>query len=345
MLTVLQVTTDMERGGVPRIVTRITSHLTTRGCRVLVAAPPGPMENQVEGPFIPMQELASRHPISMLIASSRLRSMLDHERVDIVHVHQRRAALIAQIAAANRPIQIVEHVHSLFGDNKLLSFRSRMLIAVGTVVRDRLVRHYGRSPDRVEVVFNGVPASAAATRDQIDGRPLSVLGVGRLVPEKDPAYFANFVAGLKAAVPVEATWIGDGPLMYKMSAEFPDVRWYGFASDPSTFLSRADVVVSSSTREGLPLSLLEAIAAGCAVVARDAGSVRDIVRNDWNGLLFPQEVSPDNAAKALIAKSQRFRRLQLWGANGRALHLERFTEESMVDGVERVYAKVRPGAT
>jgi glycosyltransferase involved in cell wall biosynthesis len=101
-------------------------------------------------------------------------------------------------------------------------------------------------------------------------------------------------------------------------------------------LAEADLLVLSSHREGLSNAILEAMAAGRAVVASDVGGNPELVVHGHTGLLYP---SDDDAALAaaireLLSNPERRRRM---GEAGRARVEERFTLPSMVSQMERIY--------
>jgi len=64
---------------------------------------------------------------------------------------------------------------------------------------------------------------------------------------------------------------------------------HGRQANVETYLQQSDIYVSASKTEGLPLSILEAMACGLPIVATDAGGTRDIVHNGENGYLIPLE--------------------------------------------------------
>lgn len=98
-------------------------------------------------------------------------------------------------------------------------------------------------------------------------RPLAV-AIGRLCPQKDPAFFARAAA---AGPSLDWVWIGDGDLDLRRMLEGAGVRVTGWLERPeiSRLLSEAGVYVHTAAWEGAPLALLEAVGAGLPVAARD----------------------------------------------------------------------------
>ena len=116
------------------------------------------------------------------------------------------------------------------------------------------------------------------------------------------------------------------------------VRVHGWvdARRRDELLARAAVFVLPSHAEGLPMGLLEAMAAGCPVVASSVGGIPDVVRHGVNGLLIPagDTQALADAIRRLVEDPQFARRL---GAAARATIAARFTTERMVERIEQLY--------
>ncbi len=120
------------------------------------------------------------------------------------------------------------------------------------------------------------------------------------------------------------------------------VEWVGHRSDIPELLAQSHIVCLPSYREGLPLSLIEAAASGRPIVTTDVTGCREIVRDGWNGLLVPPKdpvALADALQKLLLAPALR----REMGANGRALVLEKFTQELVIRQTLEVYKAVMAG--
>jgi len=167
--------------------------------------------------------------------------------------------------------------------------RSTRVIAVSDAVRDHVVT-LGVDPSSIDVVVNGVDAerfSPAAT----DGGALRIAFVGRLIANKAPLELLDAVAAIDEPE-VEILVAGAGPLAdeIEMRARADRrIRVLGHLSDPQDVLNTSEIFVRTSTTEGRSLAILEAMAAGCAVVVSDIAANAEMVRHGETGLLVPPD--------------------------------------------------------
>lgn len=154
-------------------------------------------------------------------------------------------------------------------------------------------------PNGVEIPADASPAERDATRADIGApadRPLCLF-VGRLVPQKN---LDCLIAAMAALAPEQRPWLaiaGDGPLrehvrsLAAASGVDGDIRLLGERSDATRLMQAADFLVLPSHFEGLSNSLLEAMAAGCPVIASAVGGTPELIEHGRTGLLFPSNDS------------------------------------------------------
>jgi len=112
----------------------------------------------------------------------------------------------------------------------------------------------------------------------------------------------------------------------------------GPVEEMSDFYSALDVCVLNSTREGLPLCLLEAMSFGIPVVATDVGGVGELIA-DGAGLLVPPQ-APQALASALRSLAVQPERAQELGRNGKSRIRESYSIDHMVDRYVELYREV-----
>jgi len=189
---------------------------------------------------------------------------------------------------------------------RLLYPRADALLAVSEAIGDELVRIAPALAGRVRVLPNpvvdaGFAARAAGAPDhpwfapgRAEGSPPVVLGIGRLAPQKDFATLLEAVAEVARTRPVRLAILGDGPERDRLARRIAGLDLGavailpGAVPDVAPWLGAADLFVLSSAWEGMPGALVEAMAAGCPVVATDCpGGGRAILAGGALGPLVP----------------------------------------------------------
>ena len=232
---------------------------------------------------------------------------------------------------------------------RLTSPLADRIVAVSRAIARDLVARYGVDAARTVVVHNGIdawafraarePAVVRAALGLGDGRRVIVMA-GRMTPQKGWDVLLEAAARLRAVrADVACVCVGDGPLspaLARRAAELElDARFTGARDDVADLLGCADVVVLASRSEGLPFTLLEAMALGKPVVATRVGGVPEVVEDGRSGRLVPRE---DPAALATaIADVLDSPEAAAMGARGRARVEREFTLDGMVRALEAVY--------
>ena len=204
-----------------------------------------------------------------------------------------------------------------------------------------------RNP-RIVVIANAVEMPAASAARE----PALIAFAGRLTAAKGVPELLRSAAALAERFPaLRVECAGDGDLAaLRAEAEALGIQqrvefrgWIG-DREREELLARATVFVLASHAEGLPVSLLEAMAAGCPVIASAVGGIPDIVSDGFNGLLVP----PGDASTLARAIERLLADRSLAFAMGRAARAtiaRRFTADRAVELVGRLYAElgVKPG--
>jgi glycosyltransferase involved in cell wall biosynthesis len=290
---------------------------------------------------------------------------LQQLRPVIVQSHGARSNVYTRLAARYAGVPIVlSTVHNSLFDYEVAGWRRRLyvlaerltspladrIVAVSEAIARDLVERYRIDAGRTVVVHNGIdawafrPARGAATvraELRVPGDRHVILMAGRMTAQKGWDVLLEAAARL-AAVRTDLFWllVGDGPLraaLTRRAAELAvPVSFTGARADMADVLGCADVVVLASRSEGLPFTLLEAMALGKPVVATRVGGVPEVVEDGRSGRLVPRDDAA--ALAAAVAAVVDAPDAVAMGARGRVRVQTAFTLDGMVRGIERVYA-------
>jgi glycosyltransferase involved in cell wall biosynthesis len=309
--------------------------------------------------FAPLVELPMRSRFDLRPAV-KLARHIRREHYMLVHTHSPRAALVGCLAAAMAGVPMVHHMHGQTSTElnrrwfcRLSATIERLTVrrAATIVVSASLYRHLrtsGYARRAVYLVPNGVralgelpPIPAGMHREWTIG----TLALFR--PRKGIESLLEALALLRSqGLPVRLRAVGgfetDGyereakRFAHRLGLERA-VDWTGFRRDVNAELSAMDVfVLPSLISEGMPMSILEAMAAGVPVVGTHVDGVTDLIRDGIDGLLAAPG-DPTDLARVL---AQIIRGEVAWPAMRAAAHqrhAEEFSEESMAAGVAGVY--------
>ncbi len=314
----------------------------------------------------PVHHLQRRSGLN-LGSSNRLATLLRRERVDVIHAHQFGPffyGATARLLASRPGLVMTEHgrsfpdpprrTHFLF--NRAVLRRDDRIIAVGEDVRRALIDNEGFAPGRVEVVYNGVDTGAFADSARhreavrrevgVGAGAVVLMQVARLDAIKDHATAVRAVGRAAGRRPdVRLVLVGEGPEagpiddLIRGLGLGENVLRLGIRTDVARLLGAADAVLLTSRSEGIPLTLIEGMAAGLPVVATRVGGVAEVVVDGQTGLLAPAGDADALAARILRLADDRDLRERL-GRAGRVRARASFDEGRMIAAYDRIYGEV-----
>jgi glycosyltransferase involved in cell wall biosynthesis len=213
-------------------------------------------------------------------------------------------------------------------------------VAVSEATADSIAREAGLRRERMHVVRNGVSEPAGGTMELGPSRPV-VGGMGRLDRQKG---FDVLVDALALLPGVSAVVAGDGPERGALERRAHDrgiedrFTLLPWTAETGPFLRALDLFLLPSRYEGLPLALLEAMAAGTPVVAADVGAVNEAVVAGTSGLLVPPDDAPALAAAVRQLLDDEAARKRL-AAGAREAWRSQFTAERMQESYLDVFTE------
>lgn len=373
LLKILHVAVPGRAGGLERVVEALAVGHHRRGHEVTVATLRLGQEARLP-PFVDLLRSAgvSVHVLRLTrLAYARehceIASLCRAIRPDVVHTHGPRTDIVDRWAAARVGIPTVTTVHgpSMMGGLKgafyeWLQRRNYRLfdavVAVSTQLRDAAIAD-GVPPERVHYVpnawgglYEALPRESARRALGIEDAAAVVGWVGRFIPVKGGDLFLDAVSRLPEPRPL-AVMIGSGPEADTLRRQSERlglgaiVRFHSDISDAGRYFAAFDTYVLTSRSEGLPIVLLEAMAARTPIVATRVGGIPDAL-SDADGWLVPP--SDPAALAAAIADSLRDRGIGTARAERAADRLAtEFAYDTWLERYEAVYraARERCGAS
>jgi glycosyltransferase involved in cell wall biosynthesis len=225
--------------------------------------------------------------------------------------------------------------------------RAARIVAISQGIAAELQEALHLPPTKFTVIHNPLvmPNLPQREADWVKERPLQIVAVGRLVPQKNFPLLLRAVARVGKIRQVQLTILGEGeqrPFLETLVDELGltfSVTFPGFQPDPFVHVSRADIFVLSSDFEGFANVVVEAMAVGTPVIATDCPyGPAEILQNDRYGLLVPpgDETALANTILALLEdESERLR----YGRLGRE-RAAAYTVERIVPQYEGLFQQV-----
>jgi len=322
----LQVAYKSTISGGEKVLFDLASSLRRRGHEVFAVCPdPGQLPEKLAAEQIPVKIIPFRKTFD-LRAAKRLAGFIREEKIEVLHSHGMLTNIIARTAGrlARVPVSVsTEHLTLELARGgrgkgrgerlkaryyrRLDNFTSRFndrVIAVSRAVRDDLVEQ-GIPGQRIAIIRNGIdvpdldPVAGDKVRKELGIKAGdTVIGaVGRLSPQKDyPTLLRAFAEVLRRRSDTILLIAGDGRLRNDLETLASDlgirerVKFLGYRPDVLEVVSAFDVYALSSLWEGLPLSVLEAMALGKPVAATAAdGTVEAIEPGETGFLVSPKD--------------------------------------------------------
>ncbi len=302
----------------------------------------------------------------------RLVNIVKKKQVDILHAHLPDSSLIAIVIGwlTNTPVVLTVHNNFSLPSKRKAPLRDAVrtfvtntvfgradyIIAVGNDIRDSLLKSLGNKV-AIKTVHNGIDYLRYANPAKLDpfqfrqslgvsniARLVSM--VGRLEKQKGHIYLIDAVAQLKEKYPdVVVLLVGDGELKAQLVEQVQrqkvagNILFLGNRDDIPAILGISDVFVLPSIYEGVPLVLLEAMAAALPVVATNIAGTRELIESGVDGVLVEAE-SPEDIARAIDNVLSDVEQSRKMSVLAQTKVRERFTLQQMVSGTEDVYKEV-----
>lgn len=266
---------------------------------------PGQLEQELRGQGIEVMVLDETR-LSGVAILARLLSVTKAFQPDIIHTHRSKENLLGGLAAwlvGKKCVRTVHGANEIAGgsfdvrrmiinslDRLAGYFLQQKIIAVSDELKTKLIRHYAKN--KLLVIENSINEQRVAERAneptafRMDKDCFNVGFVGRFVPVKRVDLFYDIAVHVLKTRPtsnIAFHMLGDGPLMDEIMGRRERagleqrILLHGFASNSAPMIKNMDLLMFTSDHEGLPMTLLEAMALGVPVLSRNLTTIHQVL--------------------------------------------------------------------
>ncbi len=284
----------------------------------------------------------------------------------VKHFHAHFAARPTTVAAlASRiggtPYSFTAHAYDIYNDDAKPAILERKLddakfvVTISDYNKNFLETKFNGAPDRIVRVYNGIDLEQFKPEDEPPDNPFTIITVARLVEKKGLPTLIEACGHLKARGVAFRCWIvGKGRMRPQLDELIRklDLRDQVSLLGP---LSQTDVlahyrrahlyvlpcmVAGDGNRDGLPVSIVEALACGLPVVTTPTTGIPEVVRDGHNGLIVPAQ-QPDVLADAIEAAIKNPELYQHLRGNAHASVASNFDHRKLAEALHRLFEEVR----
>lgn len=292
----------LEDGGAQIQALNLAREMQERGMQCTVVAlhsdaGPGSCRG-VETMGLAVPTRAAAFPLAFL----RLLLLCRRERPDIVHSHAEAADLAGRLVCALLGLKHVVTAHSEYrwhwrrgigmALERSMAFLTSQYFAVSSGVAVMLREELSIPGGKVRMIPNWAPRACRRTTEVPIPRrgTFTLLNVARLHVQKNQELLLTAFREVRKRFPDVVLWIaGTGPEEARLRSLAPDgVMFLGHRDDVPALLRAADLFVLSSSWEGMPLSVLEAMREGLPVISTGVAGIADIISHGESGLVVPR---------------------------------------------------------
>jgi glycosyltransferase involved in cell wall biosynthesis len=276
-------------------------------------------------------------------------------RRQVIHCHNVAAtifgAFAGRLAGAEAIISTRHGSISPVGKRRWLSGVAARIcdftVAVGEPTHRVLASEWGSAPDKVVTIRNGAFPARLEPGSAIGAGKMgfTAITVARLKPPKDPATLLRAIALASVEVPDLHLWVvGDGILMPELRTLASELgvakrtSFLGEREDVGTLLSAADVFVLSSMSEGVPVSLIEAMAAKLPFIVTNVGGMPEIAQMSGAGIVV-EAGDAQTMARALVQYANKRNELPKLGEAANQCYEQHFRPESWAGAYLELYGR------
>lgn len=329
----------------------------------VIFAEDGPLVKLIENMGVKVERITYLKDLKGFISLPKLVRFIRNNKIDIIHAHGARVNLWGSIASILTGVPIIatehnidlwrgrRHIFNMF--DRLSAKVNKLRVGVSPAVCDMLKAH-GIDNDKVVCINNGIDVERFNISIDVNAKKgelgiptdARVIGtVGRLVEQKGHRYLLEAAKIVTKELPyTRFIIVGDGPLRGELEKQAlglgikEKVIFTGQRGDIPELMKVMDMFVLPSITEGLPLVLLEAMAAKKPIVASAVGGIPNVIETDINGLLVPaQDIT--SLSDKIICLLKDDRKAESLASQGLRTVTEKYNARDMITRYESVYAR------
>ena len=363
-INVLYLITDLKYGGAQTVLMNLLEQLDTNHFQAQVVCLFGgslPIGDELRARGIKVTDLQMTHPWR-LDSLWRFYRLLKREKITILHTSLFHASLVGRLIGGFSRIPVIltwRHNVSLGAGwrdliNRWTSKLDDCVVVVSEPARQAELRTSGIPQDKIQLIYNAIdigrysqitPEIRKSTRESfgIANGTFLIGFVGRLHPQKGVEILLEAFARCHPEHKNSFLLIvGEGELQNRLEAYATSlgitnqILFLGSRKEIPEILVSLDLFVLPSLWEGLPMVLLEAMAAGLPVIATSVGGTPEVVVDGTTGYLVPPE-DADKLATAILQLAENPELRMNFGKAGRARVEKNFSIREMVKKIEQLY--------
>ena len=362
-MNILFITTHLEPGGVPYYTVSLAEALKKRGHRVLVASGGGKFSDilsNLDTEHIKLN-IRTKSELSpkILFSLIQLLGIVKEKNIQIIHAQTRVTQVLSFLLSKLTGIPYISTCHGFFRPHffrKALPLWGKRVIAISKAVEKHLIGDMKIKKEHIKLIHNGIDCNKFNVIDsqrinefkqRIGLKAGSVVGIlARLSDVKGHKYLIEAFKKVLPRIPdVQLLIVGDGRMKDELVelTENLDIQKNVFfvpsLLDIPLVLSAMDIFVMPSIQEGLGLSIMQAQAAGLAVIASSVGGISTLIEDRQTGILIPSADTEAIAKSIILLLTDKDLAVRL-GQNAKRNIQENFSLEKMAAGTEKLYSEV-----
>ena len=362
-INILQMVTVSDIGGTERMLLYLLSAANKQRFRFVVAClyPGGVLKQEVQRMGVPFYDLSIKYVARLPFL---LKTLIKKEKIDLIHTYGLTAdVLIRPLARLYRVKGLISSIRSTYPNRKwyhnllsrMTSFGVDVWISNSEAGKHAAVRREKIKPHKIVVIKNGIdvqsvprvtPEKMKTIKEKLglSKNTFVTLTVANLRPMKRHEDILKAIPLIKKKTGDKIKFIFVGTdnsrgqiaaLAEKLGVQ-QEVIFAGFRKDIAPFLEMADLFLLTSEWEGLPGSILEAMAYRLPIIATNVGGIPELITHEKEGILIEPRNPQAIAANVIKLYCSKELRKQL-GSNAYQQVAHEFTLSTMIARLEEIY--------